>query len=78
MDIEKYRQARRLAEEISALTEIENILRRNDALPGAFFGGHFEFVGESRTLVVPQILNKEILSIIKKYRDELQKEFEEL
>lgn len=78
MDIEKYRQARRLAEEISALTEIENILRRNNALPGVFFGGHFEFVGESRTLVVPQILNKEILPIIKKYRDELQKEFEEL
>jgi hypothetical protein len=78
MDIEKYKQAKRLAEEISSLTEIESILRRHDALPGVFFGGHFEFIGESRTLVVPRMLNNEILPIIKKYRDELQKEFEEL
>lgn len=78
MDIEKYRQARRLAEEISPLIEIENILGRNGVLPEVFFGGHFEFVGESQTLVVPRILNDEILSIIKKYRAELQEEFEEL
>lgn len=78
MDIEKYKQARRLAEEIRPLTEIENILGRNDILPEVFFGGHFEFVGESKTLVVPRALNDEILKIITKYRDELQKEFEEL
>lgn len=78
MDIEKYKQAKRLAEEIYPLTEIENILGRNDLLPGVFFGGHFEFIGESKTFVVPRILNNEILSIIKKYRGELQKEFEEL
>ena len=78
MDLEKYRQIRRLAEEISTLTEIENILGRNDILPEVFFGGHFEFVGESKTFVVPRALNGEILTIITKYRDELQKEFEEL
>lgn len=78
MDIEKYRQARRLAEEIYPLTEIENILGKNDVLPEVFFGGHFEFVGESKTLVVPRALNDEILTIITKYRNELQKEFDEL
>jgi hypothetical protein len=55
MDIEKYKQAKRLAEEISPLTEIENILGRNGVLPGVFFGGHFEFIGESETLVVPRM-----------------------
>ena len=78
MDIEKYKQARRLAEEIYSLTRIENILGRSNALPEVFFGGHFEFTGESQTFVVPRVLNNEILTIITKYRDKLQKEFEAL
>jgi hypothetical protein len=78
MDIEKYKQAKRLAEEISSLTGIESILRRHDALPGVFFGGHFEFVTNSKKLVVPRVLNGEILPIIAKYGDKLKKEFDEL
>lgn len=41
-------------------------------------GGHFEFVTNTTTSVVPRVLNREILPIIAKYGDKLKKEFEEL
>lgn len=78
MDIEKYKKAKRLEEELSPIIDIVNILSSNMKKPGVFNGGHFEFVTNSKTLVVPRVLNGEILPIIAKYGDKLQKEFEEL
>ena len=78
MDIEKYKKAKRLEEELSPIIDIVNILSSNMKKPGVFNGGHFEFVTNTKKLVVPIALNGEILPIIAKYGDKLKKEFEEL
>lgn len=78
MDIEKYKKAKRLEEELSPIIDIVNTLSLNKEMPELFDEGHFEFVINSKRLVVPKVLNGEILPIIAKYRDKLQKEFEEL
>ena len=43
MDIEKYKQAKALAEKLSSLIEIIGILKNHKVAPELFFG-HFEFV----------------------------------
>lgn len=78
MDIKKYKKAKRLEEELYPIIDIVNILSLNKEMPEVFNEGHFEFVTNSMTLAVPRVLNGEILPIIAKYRDKLQKEFEEL
>lgn len=78
MDIEKYKKAKRLDEELSPIIDIVNILSLNKEMPEAFNEGHFEFVTNTKTLAVPRVLNGEILPIIARHRDKLQKEFEEL
>ena len=78
MDIEKYKKAKRLEEELSPMIDIVNSLNLHMKMPEEFNGGHFEFVSNSTTVVVPRVLNGEILPIIAKYRDKLQKEFDEL
>lgn len=78
MDIEKYKKAKRLEEELSPIIDIANILSLNKEMPERFSEGHFEFVTNTETLVVPRVLNGEILPIIAKYGDKLKKEFEEL
>lgn len=77
MDIEKYKQAKALAEKLSPLIDIIGILENHKVAPELFFG-HFEFVFGNRTLLVPGELNNEILQILIKHRNKLQKEFEEL
>ena len=78
MDIEKYKKAKRLEEELSPIIDIVNSLNLHMKMPEVFNEGHFEFVTNTNTFVVPRVLNGEILPIIAKYRDKLQKEFEEL
>ena len=78
MDIEKYKKAKRLEAELSPIIDIVNILSLNKEMPEMFSEGHFEFVTNTETLVVPRVLNGEILPIIAKYGDKLKKEFEEL
>lgn len=78
MDIEKYKKAKRLEEELSPIIDIVNILSLNIKKPEAFKEGHFEFVTNSKRLVVPRVLNGEILPIISKYGDKLRTEFYEL
>lgn len=78
MDIEKYKKAKRLEEELSPIIDIADSLNLSMKMPEMFNEGHFEFVTNTKTSVVPRVLNGEILPIIAKYRDELQKEFEEL
>lgn len=78
MDIEKYKKAKRLEEELSPIIDIVNILSLNMKKPEAFNEGHFEFVTNTKTLPVPRVLNGEILPIIAKYGEKLKKEFEEL
>ena len=73
MDIEKYKKAKRLEEELSPIIDIVNSLNLR-----VINEGHFEFVTNTKTLPVPRVLNGEILPIIAKYGDKLQKEFEEL
>ena len=77
MDIEKYKQAKALAEKLSSLIDIIGILENHKVAPELFFG-HFEFVFGNRTLSVPGELNDEISQILIKYRNRLQKEFDEL
>lgn len=78
MDIEKYKKAKRIEDELSPIIGIVNILNLNMEMPEVFNEGHFEFVTNSHKLVVPRVLNGEILPIIAKYGDKLQKQFEEL
>lgn len=78
MDIEKYKKAKRLEEELSPIIDIVNSLNLHVKMPEMFNEGHFEFVTNTKTLPVPRVLNGEILTIIAKYGDKLQKEFEEL
>lgn len=78
MDIEKYKQAKRLEEELSPIIDIVNSLNLHMKMPEMFNEGHFEFVTNTKTLAVPKVLNGEILPIIAKYGDKLKKEFEEL
>ena len=78
MDIEKYKKAKRLEEELSPIIDIVNALNLNMKMPEMFNEGHFEFVTNTTTIAVPRVLNGEILPIIAKYRDKLRKEFEEL
>ena len=78
MDIELYKKAKRLEAELSPIIDIVNALNLNMKMPEMFNEGHFEFVTNTKTIVVPRVLNGEILPIIAKYRDKLQKEFEEL
>ena len=78
MDIEKYKQAKRLEEELSPIIEIVNSLNLSEKMPEIFNEGHFEFVTNTTTIAVPRVLNGEILPIIIKHRDKLQKQFDEL
>lgn len=78
MDIEKYKKAKRLEEELSPIIDIANALNLHMKMPKMFDEGHFEFVTNTTTIAVPKVLNGEILPIIARYRDKLQKEFEEL
>lgn len=78
MDIEKYKKAKRLEAELSPIIDIVNILSMNMKNPEAFKEGHFEFVTNTKKLVVPRVLNGEILPIIAKYGDKLKTEFYEL
>lgn len=78
MDIEKYKKAKRLEEELSPIIDIANALNLHMKMPEMFNEGHFEFVTNTKTLAVPKVLNGEILPIIAKYGDKLKKEFEEL
>ena len=78
MDIEKYKKAKRLEEELSPIIDIANSLNLHMKMPEMFNEGHFEFVTNTKTLPVPRVLNGEILPIIAKYGDKLKKEFEEL
>lgn len=78
MDIEKYKKAKKLEEELSPIIDIVNSLNSNMKMPEMFNEGHFEFVTNTKTLPVPRVLNGEIIPIIAKYGDKLQKEFEEL
>lgn len=78
MDIEKYKKAKRLEEELSPIIDIVNSLNLHIKMPEMFNEGHFEFVTNTKTLPVPRVLNGEILPIIAKYGDKLQKEFDEL
>lgn len=78
MDIEKYKKAKRLEEELSPIIDIVNSLNLHVKMPEMFNEGHFEFVTNTKTLPVPRVLNGELLPIIAKYGDKLQKEFEEL
>ena len=78
MDIEKYKQAKRLEEELYPIIDIVNILSLNMEEPELFKEGHFEFVTNDKKLVVPRVLNGEILPIIAKYGDKLRTEFDEL
>ena len=78
MDIELYKQAKRLEAELSPIIDIENSLNLHMKMPEMFNEGHFEFVTNTKTLVVPIVLNGEILPIIAKYGEKLKKEFEEL
>ena len=47
-------------------------------MPEGSYVEHFEFVTSINKIVVPRVLNREILPIIAKYRDKLKKEFDEL
>lgn len=78
MDIEKYKKAKRLEAELSPIIDIVNSFNLNEKMPDLFNEGHFEFVINTKTLVVPRVLNGEILPIIAKYGEKLKKEFEEL
>ena len=78
MDIELYKKAKRLEAELSPIIDMVNEFNLSMKMPDVFKGGHFEFVTDSKKLVVPRVLNGEILPIIAKYGDKLQKEFEEL
>ena len=78
MDIEKYKKAKRLEEELSPIIDIANALNLHMKMPEMFNEGHFEFVTNTKTLPVPRVLNGEILPIIAKYGEKLKKEFEEL
>ena len=78
MDIEKYKKAKRLEEELSPIIDIVNSLNLHMKMPEMFNEGHFEFVTNTKTLPVPRVLNGEILPIIAKYGDKLKKEFDEL
>ena len=78
MDIEKYKKAKRLEEELSPIIDIVNSLNLHIKMPERFNEGHFEFVTNAKKLVVPRVLNREILPIIAKYGDKLKKEFDEL
>lgn len=78
MDIEKYKKAKRIEAELSPIIDIANSLNLNKKMPELFDEGHFEFVTNTKTLAVPRVLNGEILPIIAKYGEKLQKEFEEL
>ena len=55
MDIEKYKKAKRLEEELSPMIDIVNSLNLHMKMPEEFNGGHFEFVSNSMTVVVPKI-----------------------
>ncbi len=48
MDIEKYKKAKRIEEELSPIIDIVNILSLNIKNPEAFKEGHFEFVTNSK------------------------------
>ena len=78
MDIEKYKKAKRLEEELSPIIDIVGSLNLHMKMPEMFNEGHFEFVTNTKTLPVPRVLNGEILPIIAKYGEKLKKEFEEL
>ena len=78
MDIELYKQAKRLEAELSPIIDIVNALNLHMKMPEMFNGGHFEFVTNTTKIAVPRVLNGEILPIIAKYGDKLQKEFDEL
>lgn len=78
MDIEKYKKAKRLEEELSPIIDIMNMLCLSKEMPEAFNEVRLEFVTSCKTLVVPRCLYGEIFPIIAKYRDKLQKEFDEL
>ena len=78
MDIEKYKKAKRLEEELSPIIDIVNILSLKKEMPETFKEVRIEVVTSCNTLVVPICLYGEILPIIAKHRDRLQKEFEEL
>ena len=74
MDIEKYKKAKRLEEELSPIIDIVNLLNLHIEMPGMFNEGHFEFVTNTETLPVPRVLNGEILPIIAKYGEKLKKQ----
>lgn len=78
MDIEKYKKATRLEAELSPIIDIVNILSLKKEMPEVFDDVRLELVTSCKMLVVPRCLYEEILTIIAKYRDKLQKEFEEL
>lgn len=78
MDIEKYKKAKRLEEELSPIIDIVNLLSLKKEMPETFKEVRFELVTSCKTLVVPRVLYEEILPIIAKYGEKLKKEFEEL
>lgn len=78
MDIEKYKKAKKLEEELSPIIDIVNLLCLNKEMPEVFNEVRLELVTSCKTLVMPRCLYGEIFPIIAKYRDKLQKEFEEL
>lgn len=78
MDVEKYKKAKKIEAELSPIMDIADSLNLSMKMPEMFNEGHFEFVTNTKTIVVPRVLNGEILPIIAKYGDKLQKEFKEL
>ena len=78
MDIEKYKKAKKIEAELSPIINIANALNLHMKMPETFNEGHFEFVTNTKTIALPRVLNGEILPIIARHRDKLQKEFEEL
>ena len=78
MDVEKYKKAKKIEAELSPIMDIADSLNLSMKMPEMFNEGHFEFVTNTKTIVVPRVLNGEILPIIAKYGNKLQKEFDEL
>jgi hypothetical protein len=86
MDIEKYKKATRLSE---AIRDLESIIRKHQSPPDPInpfeelCPPHFLYSPRGTyasvlNLRIPDIVYDDIIEVMKRRRDELQKEFEEL
>ena len=83
MDIEKYKKAKRIEAELSPIIDIVNILSLNKEMPEAFYKPYFSYhkrpvLTFSLDVRIDKSLNDDLIAVIKRHKEKLEKEFEEL